>query len=49
MERIDFTRLTDLYYNYKTALGQLHGAYEFTGLGSDARTMRGSGKLEVEW
>ena len=44
---IDFPLLTALYYNYQTAHGQLGGAYEFTGLGSDARTMRGHGKVEV--
>src|SRR5438094_2032853 len=44
---IDFPHLTDLYYNYKTAHGQLSGTYDFTGLGSDARTMRGRGKVEV--
>jgi AsmA-like protein len=44
---IDFPRLTDLYYNYKTAHGQMRGSYDFTGMGSDPRTMRGSGKVEV--
>ena len=44
---IDFPHLTDLYYNYQTAHGQLSGTYDFTGLGSDARTMRGRGKVEV--
>lgn len=44
---IDFPRLTDLYYNYQTAHGQLSGTYDFTGLGSDGRTMRGRGKVEV--
>jgi hypothetical protein len=44
---INFPRLTDLYFNYKTAQGLLRGTYEFTGLGSDWRTMRGSGKVEV--
>lgn len=47
VRRIDFPRLTDLYYQYKTAEGQLHGNYDFTGLGSDARKMRGTGKVEV--
>jgi hypothetical protein len=47
VDRIDFPRLTDLYYNYKTSQGQLKGSYDFTGLGSDARAMRGNGKLEV--
>jgi hypothetical protein len=44
---INFPLLTDLYYNYKTALGVLNGTYDFTGLGSDSRTMRGRGKVEV--
>ena len=47
VREINFPRLTDLYYNYKTAQGLLRGTYEFTGLGSDWRTMRGSGKVEV--
>ncbi len=44
---IDFPRLTDLYYNYKTAHGLLSGTYDFTGSGSDPRTMVGRGKVEV--
>src|SRR5215510_4281308 len=47
ISEINFPRLTDLYYNYKTAQGVLRGTFEFTGLGSDWRTMRGSGKVEV--
>jgi hypothetical protein len=47
VDAIDFPHLTDLYYNYKTAHGQLSGTYDFTGSGSDARTMRGRGKVEV--
>ncbi|MEP6602936.1 MAG: AsmA-like C-terminal region-containing protein [Spartobacteria bacterium] len=46
-EHIDFPRLTDLYYNFETSHGQLSGSYDFTGLGSDSRTMKGKGKLEV--
>jgi AsmA-like C-terminal region len=44
---INFPLLTDLYSNYKTAHGLLSGAYDFNGLGSDWRTVRGRGKLEV--
>lgn len=44
---MNFPLLTDLYYNYKTAQGLLSGSYDFTGLGTDARTMRGRGKVEV--
>jgi AsmA-like C-terminal region len=47
VNQIDFPRLTDLYWQYKTAQGQLSGHYDFTGLGDDSRTMRGSGKVEV--
>jgi hypothetical protein len=44
---INFPLLTDLYYNYKTAHGQLSGTYDFAGLGSDARNMNGRGEVEV--
>ena len=43
----NFPQLTDLYYDYKTAQGLLRGNYDFSGTGSDWRTMRGSGKVEV--
>jgi len=45
--QIDFPRLTILYFNYKTAQGQLNGSYDFGGVGSDSRKMRGKGRLEV--
>ena len=44
---INFPLLTDLYYNYKTAQGVLNGTYDFSGLGTDWRSMRGRGKVEV--
>ncbi|HEX3421490.1 MAG TPA: AsmA-like C-terminal region-containing protein [Candidatus Udaeobacter sp.] len=44
---INFPLLTDLYYNYKTAQGVLSGTYDFSGLGTNWRTMRGRGKVEV--
>ena len=47
VESVDFPRLTDLYYNYKTAQGRLSGSYDFTGLGDNARLMQGTGKLSV--
>src|SRR6266403_2165793 len=47
VDGVDFPRLTDLYYNYKTAHGQLSGTYDFTGFGDDSRTMQGSGKMNV--
>ena len=47
VSEINFPRLTDLYFNYKTAQGLLRGTYEFNGIGNDWRTMRGKGKVEV--
>ena len=47
VREINFPRLTDLYFNYKTAQGLLRGTYDFNGLGNDWRTMRGNGKVEV--
>jgi hypothetical protein len=47
VDGIDFPRLSDLYYNYKTAHGQLSGNYDFTGSGDNARLMQGSGKMNV--
>jgi hypothetical protein len=44
---VNFPRLTNLYYNYKTAQGELNAVYDFNGLGSDSRKMQGNGKLEV--
>jgi len=47
VSNVNFPRLTDLYFNYKTASGELSGTYDFDGLGGDARKMSGSGKVEV--
>ena len=47
VSQINFPRLTELYFNYKSAQGALNGSYEFSGVGSDSRKMRGTGKLEV--
>lgn len=44
---IDFPQLTNLYWQYKSAQGQLSGTYDFKGLGDNARLMSGSGKVEV--
>ena len=44
---IDFPQLTDLYFKYETARGELSGTYELPGFGDDARTMRGAGKIRV--
>ena len=44
---LDFPRLTELYYQYKTSHGLLNGSYDFKGLGDNARLMSGRGKVEV--
>jgi len=48
VEEADFPSLTDLYFKYKTSLGALNGTFDFGGLGSDARTLHGTGKVAVE-
>ncbi|HUE41634.1 MAG TPA: AsmA-like C-terminal region-containing protein [Chthoniobacterales bacterium] len=47
VDGMDFPRLTDLYWGYKTAHGELSGAYDFTGIGDNARLMQGTGKVNV--
>jgi hypothetical protein len=47
VDGMDFPRLTDLYYNYKTAQGRLSGTYDFNGNGDNARLMQGNGTLTV--
>ena len=47
VDGIDFPKLTDLYWNYKTAQGRLSGAYDFSGNGDNARLMQGAGKATV--
>lgn len=47
IQNMNFPRLTDLYYNYKSAQGELSGEYNFNGLGSDTRKMQGTGKIHV--
>lgn len=47
VDGMDFPKLTDLYWNYKTAQGRLSGSYDFTGNGDNARLMQGNGTLTV--
>jgi hypothetical protein len=50
LTNVDFPHLTNLYFNYyhyRTARGQLSGAYDFDGFGTDARRMHGTGKVGV--
>ncbi len=47
VEGVDFPRLTDLYFGYKSSRGVLSGTYAFSGFGDDARQMRGQGEIKV--
>lgn len=47
LEGIDFPKLADLYFKYSTAHGRLSGTYEWTGIGSEARLMQGTGSAKV--
>ncbi len=48
VEKADFPKLTDLYFKYKTAEGDLSGHFDFSGVGSDARFLKGDGLVKVE-
>ncbi len=47
VEGVDFPRVADLYFKYETARGQLSGAFDWTGQGSEARSLRGKGSARV--
>jgi hypothetical protein len=47
LDGVNFPRLADLYFKYETARGRLSGAYEWTGVGSEARLMQGTGSVKV--
>jgi AsmA-like C-terminal region len=47
LDGVDFPRLADLYFKYATKHGRMSGAYEWTGAGSDARLMQGTGNAKV--
>jgi hypothetical protein len=47
VDGVDFPRVADLYFKYETKRGRMSGVYDWTGLGSDARSMRGEGTVKV--
>jgi hypothetical protein len=47
VDGVDFPRVADLYFKYETARGRLSGTYDWTGLGSEARSMHGNGSAKV--
>jgi len=47
LENVDFPRVADLYFKHETPRGRLSGIYDWTGLGSEARSMRGNGNVKV--
>ena len=47
LEGMNFPVLTDLYFKYQSARGRFAGAYEWTGIGDEARTVVGAGKVRV--
>jgi hypothetical protein len=46
-DAINFPRLTDLYFGYKSAQGDMNGRFDFTGIGDNARAIKGEGRLVV--
>jgi AsmA-like protein len=47
LDGVDFPHLADLYFKNSTAHGRLSGAYEWTGIGSEARLMQGAGNARI--
>ena len=47
VEEADFSKLTDLYFKYKTSQGAFSGKFDFGGLGSDKKALHGSGSVQV--
>lgn len=47
VEKADFPSLTDLYFKYKTSQGAFSGYFEFSGVGSEARLLKGEGRVAV--
>ena len=47
VENVDFPRVAALYFKYETPRGQLSGTYDWTGSGSEPRSMRGKGTAKV--
>ena len=47
VKNVDFQALTKLYFDYDNSRGQLNGAYTFSGVNDDARTMQGAGQATV--
>jgi hypothetical protein len=47
VDGVDFPRVADLYFKYETKRGRMSGVYDWTGMGSEARSMRGTGSIRV--
>ncbi len=45
--KVDFSSLTKLYFGYEDSKGLMDGLYEFTGAGSEGRTMKGEGWIRI--
>ncbi len=44
---VDFAALTGLYFDYDSSTGKLDGNFAFSGIGDDARKLKGAGHLNV--
>jgi hypothetical protein len=47
VEKVDFPSLTDLYFKYKSARGELSGKFDFGGIGDQKPALHGAGEVEV--
>ncbi|MEO6872660.1 MAG: AsmA-like C-terminal region-containing protein [Chthoniobacterales bacterium] len=47
VDKVDFSSLTDLYFKYKSARGELSGKFDFGGIGDQKPALHGAGKVDV--
>jgi len=47
-DSINFPQLTDLYFQFKSAQGELSGRFDFAGIGDNARAIHGNGRIAVK-
>lgn len=47
VDGVDFPRLTDLYFKYQTSHGRLAGSFDWTGVGDESRSIKGTGRMRV--
>ncbi len=48
IDKMNFPALSDLYFQFKSAQGELNGHFDFSGVSDDARAIRGQGHIAIK-